>query len=451
MYVNLKYLTCVLFLITLFFILATDATYANNIVLSTTWDNNNLTIEAEKNIVYTEAHLKDPERLIVDILNCRLDNKNAGTNINTRLGEKVSISETANGNVRIVFVGEASINRKVYLSSNEKTLTIKIARINIDESDSSLIEENPNQTLVDIGEIKDLSVEESNNETFINISCNKSIKYNSYRLREPERLAIDLLNILPPKEPIPFTQMTSHISGIRIGNAASGIEATRIVVDFTDNNIDSDISSNLIGNKLRIKIKPTTGKNIEKVKSKVKVVIDPGHGGYDSGASYGGQEEKNITLTVSEKLKKYLEINGITVFLTREDDSFISLAERNEITNAVRPDVFISIHANALKTSSAIRGLETYYWTPQSEKFAYITHQNILKNIQIPNHYIRKARFYVIKYTSVPAILVEMGFMTNHYDRQLLTNSSTQDKYAKAIGDSILEFLELTQAKKEAE
>jgi len=172
-------------------------------------------------------------------------------------------------------------------------------------------------------------------------------------------------------------------------------------------------------------------------------VIDPGHGGYDTGASHGGFEEKSITLVISNLLKKYLEDANIRVFLTRDDNSFLSLAERVEITNSIRPDVFISIHANALVTSRGIRGVETYYFTTQSQRLAYFIHKSILNHLNIPDHYIRKAKFYVIRHTSSPSVLAELGFLTNHYDRQLLTNSTTQDKYAKALAEAILKFLDV--------
>ena len=431
------------------FITSSSLSYASeNKINSVVWDNNTLIIHTENRIIYTEARLKDPDRLIVDILDCNID-KNAGSsNLNTRQGETISISESNSGNVRIVFLGSASINRNVFLANNDRTLTVKNIRIGTESSDE-LIAENTMQTpLENAGEIKEITVEEENDETRITVSADKSIQFNTYQLKNPERLAIDLLNIAPPKETLPYLEKTSIVNSIRIGSAASGIEATRIVIDFSKDNIDSDVTGTLLGNKLKIKLnlRAETSKE-SKNNATIKIIIDPGHGGYDSGASYGGHEEKNINFSVSNKIKDFLEKQGVTVFLTREDDSFISLAERNDITNSIKPDAFVSIHANALKTSSGIRGLETYYWTPQSEKLAYFTHKGILSSIGIPDHYIRKARFYVVKFTEVPAILVEMGFMTNGEDRKLLTNETIQDKYAKSIGESILKFLNVEPTK----
>jgi len=127
--------------------------------------------------------------------------------------------------------------------------------------------------------------------------------------------------------------------------------------------------------------------------------------------------------------------------LTHHDPENTKITQ--EITNSIKPDAFISVHNNALKTKSSIRGAETYFWNPQSEKLAYLVHKSILRNINIPDHYIRKARFYVIRHTPSPAVLAELGFLSNYTDRQLLTNKSTQDKYANALAEAILKFLDI--------
>ena len=77
-------------------------------------------------------------------------------------------------------------------------------------------------------------------------------------------------------------------------------------------------------------------------------------------------------------------------------------------------------------------------------------HKSILSNVEIPDHFIRKARFYVIRHVSVPAVLAELGFLSNKEDRGLLTNTNTQDKYAKALSQAILRFLDIVPASTES-
>lgn len=420
---------------------------AENKITSISWENNSLIVNTTNKITYAESKLKDPDRLIIDLLNCTLNDRSIEKEFTSDSDESVSISEPASGQVRIIFLGAASINRKSYLTNNERTLITRIARIDTDSIDNKIIE-NDQQTLLEKytpGKFKEISIEEKDGETEIVISATKSIKYNTYLLKNPLRFAIDLLNILPPDFELPKFNSTSLVSHVRIGRAASGIEATRVVADLTSETIDCDVDSTLIGNKIKIKFKTNKEKTKPREKSGIKVVIDPGHGGYDTGASYGGFEEKDINLIISEKLKKNLEDLGITVFLTRDDDSFLSLAERVDITNSIRPDVLISIHNNALVTSRGIRGVETYYWTTQSHKLAFFIHRSILDHLKIPDHFIRKAKFYVIRHTSSPAVLAELGFLSNHEDRQLLTNTNTQDQYAKGLAKAILKFLDIEQ------
>ncbi len=417
---------------------------AENQITSINWENNSLIINTTNKISYIESRLKEPERLIIDILNCSLQDKNLLTSYKSESGEEISVTEQPPNKVRIVFLGEASINRKSYLSNNDRILITRIARIETEVPDE-LKNEGTEKDERPPGKFKDLTIESEEDETRVLVSASKSIKYNTYILKNPDRFAIDLLNILPPEIPPPKFRPTAFVSGVRIGRAASGIEATRIVFDLLKSDLDCKVDSNLLGNKLEIKFKINKERHEAQKKLGLKIVVDPGHGGYDTGASYGGFEEKDVNLVISEKLKKSLEDVGISVFLTRDDDNFLSLAERVEITNSIKPDVFISIHGNALVSSRVIRGVETYYWTSQSHKLAYFIHRSILSHINIPDHYIRRAQFYVIRHASAPAVLAELGFLSNHDDRKLLTNSTTQDEYAKALTEAILKFLDIEQ------
>lgn len=416
---------------------------SENTIISASFENNSLNINATGKITYSESRLKDPDRFVVDILNCSLGTSNIQKDFKSSLDENISIAQISKDQVRILFFGKASINRKSFLTNNERTLIIRIARIEA-ATEETKSEESQSDAEKDLpGKIREVSVEHNNNETEITVSATKSIKHNTYLLKNPDRFAVDLLNISPPDKPLPKFNSTPFIYGLRVGRAANGVDATRIVIDLSKPELDCSVNSTLIGNKLKVKIKPNKQKEEIVKKSGIKVVIDPGHGGYDTGAQYGGYDEKDITLIISQKLKQSLEEKGIKAYLTRDEDSFLSLAERVDITNSIRPHVFISIHANAMKTSRAIRGVETYYWTRQSQKLAFHVHKSILNNINIPDHFIRKAKFFVIKYTSSPAVLAELAFLSNHEDRALLTSSSTQDKYVKALTESILKFLDI--------
>ena len=126
--------------------------------------------------------------------------------------------------------------------------------------------------------------------------------------------------------------------------------------------------------------------------------------------------------------------------MTREGDETVSLKQRTIVTNTEIPDAFISIHINSSESSSA-RGLETYYYTPQSKELAQIVHSKLVSSINSPDRGIKTARFYVIRNTEVPAILAEIGYISNDAERCSILTEERKDETARAITDGILNYL----------
>ncbi len=171
------------------------------------------------------------------------------------------------------------------------------------------------------------------------------------------------------------------------------------------------------------------------------VVLDPGHGGSDPGAQREGIQEKEITLAIVNILKKFLEDRGIKVLLTRCDDNFVSLEDRVKIANTVEPDLFLSVHINALQNDPDVHGVETYYKTPQSRELAESIHDSLVGYLGIPDRLVRKARFYVINHTDVPAVLAEVGFISSQEERLRLISSDYQDRVATALEHGVILYL----------
>jgi N-acetylmuramoyl-L-alanine amidase len=167
------------------------------------------------------------------------------------------------------------------------------------------------------------------------------------------------------------------------------------------------------------------------------IVLDAGHGGSDPGAQRGDISEKDITLGITQKLKKLLEKQGADVTMTRGDDTFVSLEDRVKLTNQIVPDLFVSVHINALESTADIHGIETYYQTEQSKPLAEAIHQSLVSELSAPDRGVRKARFYVINHTTVPAILAEVGFISNKDERQRLTTADYQDKVAEGLAKGV--------------
>ena len=175
---------------------------------------------------------------------------------------------------------------------------------------------------------------------------------------------------------------------------------------------------------------------------KVLVVIDPGHGGKDSGApGLGGLLEKDVVLPISTKLARILEQNGVQVVLTRDADFFVELQGRVNIAKRVNATLFVSIHANAVDNRSDVNGLEVYYYDT-GYALAETVRQSILQNIStLNNRGTRKARFYVLRKNSMPAILVETGYMTGREDNPRLGSPEYQSRMAEGIARGVLNYL----------
>ncbi len=172
------------------------------------------------------------------------------------------------------------------------------------------------------------------------------------------------------------------------------------------------------------------------------VVIDPGHGGGDPGAiGIGGLREKDINLTVSRRVQATLAAQGINVLMTRSDDSEVELEPRVVFADRADADVFVSIHSNSISLSRPdVSGLETYYYS-SGQRLAQTIHDNILQRTSLRDRGVRTARFYVLVRTSMPAVLVETGFVTGSEDAARFRDPQALDVLADAIAAGILQYL----------
>lgn len=184
----------------------------------------------------------------------------------------------------------------------------------------------------------------------------------------------------------------------------------------------------------------TSATSISKIKNKV-VVIDPGHGGLDTGALRGLTLEKDLTLSIAQKVKDILKEAGMKkVLMTRNEDKTLSLEERVEYANRKDADIYVSIHINA-SVKSEIKGIETHYYTQSGYKVAQVIHKELLDNVDAEDRGLFKSKFYVINHTKAPAVLLELGFISNEQERSSLTSEKRQTDSAQAIADGIINYL----------
>ena len=188
------------------------------------------------------------------------------------------------------------------------------------------------------------------------------------------------------------------------------------------------------------------------------VYLDAGHGGYDPGATYFGQYEKNLTLAVQKRVKAKLEAAGYTVVTSRNTDTSVELLERSASANKSKADIFVSLHFNAGAQSA--NGVETYYYQYYSEypsrinqtyhndaerlkrssELAQAIQSNVVAQTGSKNNGVKRETFAVVRETTAPAVLVELGFISNQAEFNKINTAAYQEKLAEGVTKGILAY-----------
>ena len=182
------------------------------------------------------------------------------------------------------------------------------------------------------------------------------------------------------------------------------------------------------------------------IQGRFRVVIDPGHGGPDVGAvGLGGIRENEVVLDISRQAFSILRSKGVTVKMTRNRDVDLDLYPRVAIANRFDADAFVSIHANAKRknTRRDVNGIETFYYSgSKGFKLASLIQKEVVwVSAGSPDRGVRRSRFFVIRRTHMPAVLVETGFLTGSLDSSRLLQPSHRRQLALAIAKGVLLFL----------
>jgi N-acetylmuramoyl-L-alanine amidase len=333
--------------------------------------------------------------------------------------------------------------------------------------------------------------------TRIVVDLSGSVEFSTNRLSDPDRIYFDLKNSRLKKE-IKTTLPVGDglLKAVRAGQFDA--QTVRIVLDlekikdFNTFILDSPTRLVIDVNGVEVPKKPETPL------VKRRIVIDPGHGGHDPGAvGPGGLYEKDVVLDIALKVKEILMADPLNeVFVTRETDRFISLEERTAIANRKDADFFVSIHANASPVRR-VKGIETYLlnWTNDEEAMRVAARENRIsikkmremnrkmdtlgmilndlsrcnkrdESIKLANYIqrsmistlnndrnlksvdlgVKQALFYVLFGANMPSVLVEVSFISNPQEEQLLSNDSYRRQIAKAIAKGLNTYTNPTPA-----
>ncbi len=263
-----------------------------------------------------------------------------------------------------------------------------------------------------------------------------------------------------------------------------------VIVDNNKVNLSTPVRMNrgiiYIPSDFKMKVIAPLLKKISSMRGVSVVMIDGGHGGHDPGGiGVLGTKEKDIVLDIARRLKVALEERGIEVKLTRSDDSFLTLERRADLANMHDVDIFVSIHANISKSRKP-KGLEVFCLRPldskekkealdpskyqdmfkkykmkqsdavlkktlinmlsdyknyESDRLASCLAREISSNADIGNRGSKQAGFYVLKYTLVPSVLIEVGFLSNRAEEKNLKQGAHRQKIADGIAQSLVSYM----------
>lgn len=298
----------------------------------------------------------------------------------------------------------------------------------------------------------------SENRLMIATEGNTSLTPKVFKMTGPERIVVDLPNTNFSESFISSLQLSENsqgqldvsgypdVSSIRFSLFSNNPATVRIVIDlslakdYSVYNEDQGSGLYIVDlNKTNDSPAAPVGGNGKKV-----VVIDAGHGNQDPGTiGYSKKREKDFNLAVALKVGQILASEpDIDFVLTRNDDTFLELKDRAKIANDLKADVFVSIHANSAGSTSA-SGSETYYQRDASKSLANVLHKYLAQSSGLPDRGVKYGNFHVIRETKMPAVLLEVGYLSNPKDEAALFTESVQQSVAQGIVNGIKEYLGL--------
>ena len=389
-------------------------------------------IETSKTPIFNVEDLGD--RVVVDVLNAKIDNMNfQDIPVNGEIVKQVRYSQFDAG-----YEGYDKVTRVVFDLQAGKNLTNNMFVSAVNDNIVVYMTNDPmNQLNYEYASLSEstfiLDLDSADKSTVIQDTVNRILTITV------DKDKIDLL------DDIKMDMNDGIIKYIEIdGKTNSGKYIVKIKYDSdTEAKI---LEGNTSSKQVKIAFAGEGQTVINSLYASKLIVVDAGHGGKDPGASVKGVKEKDLNLDTALKLRDLLEEVGFKVYLTRSDDTYVGLYERSNIANALNADVFLSIHHNATSNSKAYGVLTLYDGRgviPGKTEFTKIIQKNMVNTLETKDMgLMNKPQYVVVGTTAMPSALAELGFLTNDYERELLTNSWYRQKCAQALLNGIKEFVD---------
>ncbi len=287
----------------------------------------------------------------------------------------------------------------------------------------------------DVPRILEVAVERQVGRLRVVVLGDRPLDYQARELGDPDRLVLDIPGVfVPVKQEV---AVGGPVEVVRAAQFQTDPDIARVVIQWQARTryhvLVEGGGSRLVVVVDEPPTQPPRGGHV--------VAIDPGHGGKDPGAiGATGLVEKDVVLDVGLRLRDVLRRQSVRTVMTREADVFVDLADRVPIALRGGATVFVSVHANA-STRGVIRGVETYYLKPNSLQLATWIQEEMGRSLGIPDRGIRTANFKVLRDSPIPAVLVEVGYLTNLEDEALLRTPAFRQKVAEAIARGVVRFI----------
>jgi N-acetylmuramoyl-L-alanine amidase len=396
--------------------------------------------------VKTRLVLTDPSRLVLDIDNAVLASRSL---LGTVAGDSDEIRQIRVGQfdektVRLVIeTSTPELFESIFPGTDRNVLAIS------PYSTTSMTRLSSNTR---IGEVESIDLKRENGNTVLRLSASAPIVHRF--LKKDDHVTLDLLNESAHPAVINFdSQQYPEIAKMRLDPLTEGQPNSKLSISLANNNIHVVPTLSDDGRVMELMLAPGGEEDADnsgvvaptvfgpagKAPFAARIVLDAGHGGKDNGANRNGVYEKDLNLSMALLLRDALVAKGFKVYMTRSTDVFLPLPQITAITNQVHPDLFISIHHNA-SVNPALNGIETYYYTSQSIALARRVHSREINAVGARDGGVKQARFYVIHHTDVPAILCEVGYVSNPSELDALQTMDRKVKAARSIADGVVDY-----------
>jgi N-acetylmuramoyl-L-alanine amidase len=359
---------------------------------------------------YTVANYSNPSRLVLDFRGATL-------------GEKI-----------VPLPGDGKWITNVRLSQFDPD-TVRIVLDLVDTAPCFVVPSRENPNWLEIRQIQTITgigFSSGDGGDKLTIQSTGGLFETIMKQKKPERLQVDLdYARLAPSLTVPPVS-DGQVKGIHFAPLSETKVRIEVQLAFFTG-FTAKFSSDRRQLDIIFKRSPLIGKTI---------VLDPGHGGVDSGAiGRQGTREKDVVLEVGLMLKDLLEEAGARVIMTRTDDSFVSLYERSYLANYLLADLFISIHANS-NDDSSMQGIEVYHLDGHDEakSLAQSVMGGLVESTGLNNGGVKQNDFVVIRETQMPSILVELGYLSNYQEESVIDTNEFRQKAAAGLLKGIVSY-----------